>query len=248
MKAIFIAAGSGSRLGNITKNLPKPLVDINGKSLLERQIALLRKNNIDEIVIVTGYLKEKFELKNVEYIFNPLYSVQEQACSLMSARKIFDDEILIMFGDILFDEKILKQILDTNDDIVIAIDKNWEKSYDERLDNPKSKADKVLVENDKILEISANVVLSDDADIGELLGIIKLSAQGSKKLLDIYEKLEKYHTGKFHDAESFKKAKFVDILQELLQNKVNIMPVSINGKWCEIDTLDDLNRAKKLFV
>jgi len=248
MKAIFIAAGSGSRLGNITKNLPKPLVDINGKSLLERQIALLRKNNIDEIVIVTGYLKEKFELKNVEYIFNPLYSVQEQACSLMSARKIFDDEILIMFGDILFDEKILKQILDTNDDIVIAIDKNWEKSYDERLDNPKSKADKVLVENDKILEISANVVLSDDADIGELLGIIKLSAQGSKKLLDIYEKLEKYHTGKIHDAESFKKAKFVDILQELLQNKVNIMPVSINGKWCEIDTLDDLNRAKKLFV
>ena len=49
MKAIFIAAGQGSRLGSFTKDLPKPLVPVNGKSILERQIELLHKNNISEI-------------------------------------------------------------------------------------------------------------------------------------------------------------------------------------------------------
>ena len=81
MKAIFIAAGRGSRLGSLTEDLPKPLVDINGKSIIERQIELLRKKNIDDIIIVTGYKKEKFEFKNVKYIFNPNFLTDEQAGS-----------------------------------------------------------------------------------------------------------------------------------------------------------------------
>ena len=66
MKAIFIAAGEGSRLGNIKKDLPKPLVDINGKSLLERQIIALKKNNINDILVVTGPNKDKFRIKNIK--------------------------------------------------------------------------------------------------------------------------------------------------------------------------------------
>ena len=129
MKAIFIAAGRGSRLGSLTEDLPKPLVDINGKSIIERQIELLRKKNIDDIIIVTGYKKEKFEFKNVKYIFNPNFLIDEQAGSLMSARQKFSGDVLIMFGDILFDEHILQQVFDSSGDISIAIDKDWEKSY-----------------------------------------------------------------------------------------------------------------------
>ena len=69
MKAVFIAAGQGSRLGSLTNDLPKPLVDVNGKSIIERQIDLLHKKNINDIVIVTGYKKEKFTFKNIEYVF-----------------------------------------------------------------------------------------------------------------------------------------------------------------------------------
>ena len=145
MKAIFIAAGRGSRLGSLTEDLPKPLVDINGKSIIERQIELLHKKNIDDIIIVTGYKKEKFKFKNVKYIFNPNFLIDEQAGSLMSARQKFSGDVLIMFGDILFDEHILQQVLDSSGDISIAIDKDWEKSYQERNDNPIDKADKVLL-------------------------------------------------------------------------------------------------------
>ena len=249
MIAIFIAAGRGARLGSLTEDLPKPLVDINGKSNIERQIELLHKKNIDDIIIVTGYKKEKFEFKNVKYIFNPNFLTDEQAGSLMSARQKFSGDVLIMFGDILFDEHILQQVLDSSGDISIAIDKDWEKSYQERNDNPIDKADKVLLKNEKIIKISAKQIdPQQNEDTGELLGIMKLSSNGSKILIEHYERLEKTHTGNFHDAESFKKAKFVDILQELLSLGIEINPVPINGNWCEIDTFDDLVRAKKIFV
>ena len=249
MKAIFIAAGEGSRLGNITKDLPKPLVDINGKSIIERQITLLRKNNVNDIIVVTGYKKEKFTFKNIKYIHNPNFREQEQTGSLMVARSEIVGDILIMFGDILFEETILQQMLNSKCDIVIAIDKNWEKSYEERPDNPKSEADKVLIKDDKVIQISAkNIKINDnDNNIGELLGLMKLSPKGSKILIEQYKKLENSHVGKFHDAPSFKKAKFVDILQELLSLGIIITPVSIIGKWCEIDTKHDLEIAKKMF-
>ena len=248
MKAIFIAAGEGSRLGNLTKDLPKPLVDVNGKSIIERQISLLRKNNVNDIVVTTGYKKEKFTFKNIEYVHNPNFREQEQTGSLMVARSKIAGDILIMFGDILFDEMILQQMLDSKGDIVIAVDKNWEKSYEERHDNPKSEADKVLIKDNKVIQISAkNIEVNDDNDVGELLGLIKLSMKGSKILIEQYEKLENSHTGKFHDAVSLKKAKFVDMLQELLSLGTIITPVSIKGKWCEIDTKHDLEIAKKIF-
>ena len=68
MKVIILAAGQGSRLGNYTKVLPKALVDINGKSLIQRQIDLLRKNDIKKIIVITGFNPEKFNLENVSYI------------------------------------------------------------------------------------------------------------------------------------------------------------------------------------
>ena len=248
MKAIFIAAGEGSRLGNLTNDLPKPLVDVNGKSVIERQISLLRKNNVNDIVVVTGYKKEKFTLKNIEYVHNPNFREQEQTGSLMAARSKIVGDVLIMFSDILFEEIILQQMLNSKGDIVIAIDKDWEKSYEERHDNPKSKADKVLIKDDKVIQISAkNIEVKNDNYVGELLGLMKLSTKGSKILIEQYEKLENSHTGKFHDAASLKKAKFVDVLQELLSLGIIITPVSIKGKWCEIDTKHDLEIAKKIF-
>ena len=59
--------------------------------------------------------------------------------------------------------------------------------------------------------------------------------------------MEKSHVGKFHDADSLEKAKLVDILQELIDFKIEISPITITGKWCEIDTPNDLERARKIF-
>ena len=249
MHAIILAAGSGLRLGQHTKDIPKALLDLNGKSILERQISLLRQYGINEIFVVTGYQREKHTLKDIEYIFNSRYAETEQLASMMVARTKISDDVLVIFGDIVFDGQILQQILASNDDIGIAIDLDWEKSYNERPDNPKSLADKVLVDQKKVQQISANItqLSMKDQQIGEFLGIIKLSRNGSKIMVQQYEELERSHKGKFHDATSLEKAKLVDILQELIDSKIEIYPIFITGKWCEIDTPKDLERAKKIF-
>ena len=249
MRAIILAAGSGLRLGQHTKDIPKALLDLNEKSILERQISLLRQHGINEIFVVTGYQREKHTLKDIEYIFNPKYSETEQLASMMVARTKISDDVLVIFGDIVFDEQILQQVLASNDDIGIAIDLDWEKSYNERPDNPKSLADKVLIDRKKILQISAKVKPLDikNQQIGEFLGIIKLSINGSKIIIKKYEELERSHEGKFHDASSLERAKLVDILQELIDSKIDIFPIAISGKWCEIDTPKDLERARKIF-
>ena len=245
MRAIILAAGSGLRLDQHTKDIPKVLIDINGKSILERQISLLRENGVNEIFVVTGYQREKHIRQDVEYIFNPKYSETEQLTSMMTARRKIAGDVLIIFGDIIFDSDILQQVLSSNDDITIPIDLNWEKSYEEEPNKP---ADKVLVDQKKIVKISAKEIsLESKNEIGEFLGIIKLSTAGSKILVKKYEELEKSHTGKFHDADSLNKAKLVDILQELIDSKIEIFPSIISGKWCEIDTPKDLERAKKIF-
>ena len=60
MKAIVIAAGEGSRMGKLTQNIPKPLVIVNGKSIIERQLSILKQNDILDIIIITGPHHEKF--------------------------------------------------------------------------------------------------------------------------------------------------------------------------------------------
>ena len=249
MRAIILAAGVGLRLNQHTKDVPKALLDLNGKSILERQISLLREYGVNEIFVVTGYKREKYVLKDIEYIFNPRYSETEQLASMMVARtKIFDD-VLVIFGDILFDSQILQQILASNDDIAIAIDLNWEKSYNDGLCNSHPLDEPVLINQKKVLRISYKQTdtMIENQTVGEFLGIIKLSANGSRTIIKKYEELEKSHVGRFHDANSLEKAKLADILQELIDSKIEISFIPVNGKWCEIDTPKDLERAKKIF-
>ena len=110
MKAIIIAAGIGSRLGDLTKDLPKPLIDVNGKSIIERQINSYRKHGINEIIIITGYQNQKFNLKNVKYVYNPDYAQVEQALKLTEKWNlgIFDGSGTISLQDEFLYNKIVR--------------------------------------------------------------------------------------------------------------------------------------------
>ena len=215
--------------------------------MIERQIALLQKNGIKDIVVIIGPNKEMFTLKNVEFVNDIKHNDHEQVGSLMAAKSKISGNVIITYADILFEDIILHQILDSKADITVAVDLDWRESYNERTDNPIFKAGKVLIKDRKILKISENISLNEENYIAEFLGILKLSANGSKILLDKIQELENHHNGKFHDAESFKMAKLTDLLQELIESKVNIEPIFVKGKWCEVDTVKDLERARKLF-
>ena len=149
---------------------------------------------------------------------------------------------------LLYSSSKITSIVEFKGDIGIAIELNWEKRYINRDQHPKSEADNVIIDNGKILKIRKKISeCKDNQIVGEFIGLMKLSKNGSKQLVDCYEKIHT-HEGKFHDAQSMEKAKLIDLLQELIENKIKINAIPITGKWCEIDTLQDLEIAKKLFI
>ncbi|NDB92933.1 MAG: hypothetical protein EB167_09635 [Nitrososphaeria archaeon] len=128
----------------------------------------------------------------------------------------------------------------------IAVDMSWEKGYEGRTEHPRSEAENVSVNGDDILKIKKNI--TDENNIGEFLGILKLSAKGSKIFVKKFLELEGTHVGRFHDAPSLQKAYLTDMIQELIDSGIKVNPIMISGKWCEIDTRQDLERASRLFI
>lgn len=114
-KAIIMAAGKGRRLLPVTETTPKPLLDVNGKKMLETLISALIQNDIFEIHIVVGYLKEQFEYlpkkyKNVKInlLINPYYDSCNNISSLYVARAHLGNCIIADADLIIHNQKILR--------------------------------------------------------------------------------------------------------------------------------------------
>jgi|TARA_B100001750_G_C15501092_1_gene597236 choline kinase len=247
MKVIIIAAGTGARLGKEVSKLPKSLLEVNGQTILSRQISILKKIGIEEVVVITGQYAEKFPSIDVNYVNDAKHNEHDILGSLLVAKDYIQGNIVITYSDILFDENVLRQIIQQKCDIGIAVDMDWKQAYEERTLHPLTEAENVLLDDNKnVLKTQKNIRSNTDM-VGEFLGIIKLSSHGAKILTDKFEYLLANHTGTFHNAISLKKAYITDLIQELVNSKIVVTPILISGKWCEIDTIQDLERAQKMF-
>jgi len=158
MNAIIIAAGSGKRISEDVKDLPKSLLTVNGKPIIAYQIQALKQVGIKNIVVITGIHDEKFGIENVHYIKDHYYNEHDIMGSLMEAKDFLKNDVLVLYSDIIFELKILKQILDSKGDISIAIDMTWEKMYEGRTEHPKSEAENVqLSKAKKIIKITREI-------------------------------------------------------------------------------------------
>lgn len=244
-----MAAGKGSRLGEITKTIPKGMIKLFGKTLIERQIEIYRDNGIDDITIVTGYKGETINFPGINYIKNQDYDSTNINESLFCAREKLSDSVIISYTDIIFEPKIIKQMIEFSGDIGIAVNIDWEKNYHGRKLHPLSEAENVLIEKEKIIQIRKNIPKNlSDKKIGEFLGIIKLSKNGCNVLLEKFLELKKNHVGPFHTAKSLKEAYITDMLQEVIDSVNDVLPVIVEGNWCEIDTPEDLENVKKFKI
>ena len=242
MKVIIIAAGTGTRLGKEVSKLPKALLEVNGQTILSRQISILKKVEIEEIVVITGPYAEKFPPIDVNYVNDAKHNEHDVLGSLLVAKDYIQGDIVITYSDILFDENVLRQIIQQECDIGIAIDMDWKQAYEGRTLHPLTEAENVLLDDNKnVLKIQKNIK-SNTGVVGEFLGLIKLSSYGAKILTDKFEYLLANH-----NALSLKTAYITDLIQELVNSKLVVTPILISGNWCEIDTIQDLERAQKMF-
>ena len=110
--AIIMAAGMGKRLRPLTLDVPKPLIPINGKTMIDTIIQGLHANKIEEIYIVVGYLKEQFYFLSRQYsgihiIENPYYKICNNISSLYMARNYLENCIILDGDQIIYNPKIL---------------------------------------------------------------------------------------------------------------------------------------------
>ena len=247
MKVIILAAGMGSRLRPLTNDKPKCMVKLFDVALIERQIKIFHSCNINDITIVTGYRGEIIDIPDVNYVKNENYETTNMNESLFCALEPSNSPVLVTYGDIVFEQKIIQQMLEITDGIRLAVNLNWKKYYQNRKNHPLSEAENVLVENERILQIRKNISKSlQNQQIGEFLGIMMLSSDHVKILLERYSYLKKNHIGTFHNSSSLSNAYITDMLQEIINCGINVNPVFTEGRWFEIDTPEDLKNAEKL--
>jgi phosphoenolpyruvate phosphomutase len=243
MNIIILAAGIGKRLLPETENVPKGMVKLFDKSLIEMQLDIFKKCGIDDISIVTGYLAEIINFPSINYFKNENFSTTHQNESIYCARQKLNDTI-ICYADLIFDISIIKKMINFKGDIGIAVRSDWKSHYKGRILHPLSEADNVLIdESGKIIEIRKNIQ-KPNSNIGEFLGIVRLSSKGSSLFL---KRFSEYHIGTFHSSPSIKQSILPDMLQELIDLGINVEPVMISEKWSEVDTPQDLDFARKNF-
>lgn len=138
MKAIILSAGQGSRLGHLTHDRPKCLIEFAGRTLLDRQLDTLAANGVDEVVVVTGFRDEQVEAAlarraggpRVRTIYNPFYKVADNLGSLFIARDELAGDCLVWNGDTLVSDALMARVVD-NDRQGICVTIDRKPGYDE---------------------------------------------------------------------------------------------------------------------
>lgn len=133
MKAILLAAGKGTRISRMVKEIPKSTLPINGTPLIALAVDMLQKRGIETVVCV-GYqqeaVREALKDYQVTYYFNPFFNVTNSIASLWFARQELDGECLIMNADVFFSDAILQMILEDNRQAVMLVDQSRRKTGD----------------------------------------------------------------------------------------------------------------------
>ena len=237
MKAIILAAGEGTRLRPYTLDRPKCLVEIDGISLLERQLAVLRSRGIGEIVIVGGYRAEMLEGKATRLRINPRYADTNMVTTLFCADVELQGEVIVSYGDIVYAGEILDALLASPAEIAVTIDRQWESYWRARNEDLLADAETLRLGKDgRILEIGQCPTSLDEIE-GQYMGLMKFSGQGLEQLRAVYRKaLQEGAVG----PKVVEKAYMTDLLQALTESNCRVQAVPVSAPWVEVDTVSDL--------
>ncbi len=234
MKAVILNSGLGKRMADLTKNLPKCMVEIAaGKTIIFQQLDILKKLGIKDFLITTGpfhdllksHIALHFPNLNVEYVHNPLYSETNYIYSLYLAKEKLDNDIILLHGDMVIDENICNRVLNSPQKNLVVMDKSAplpEKDF------------KGIISGNNIQKISIN-----------------LSGDNCYFLLPFY----KMHKNKFalwmNEIERFVKGANTSVYAENAFNEISssmeLEPLWLEREICmEVDNPEDLKRAQRL--
>ena len=242
MRIIILAAGKGTRAFPLTKNTPKPLLDIgNGVTLLEKQLENIQKSKaVDEVILVIGYLAEQIEVKlkiyeekglKITTVYNPFYEMSNNLISLWLAKHYMDDDFLITNGDNIFEPDVFADLVNKNDDGIFLTTSKKSKYNEGDM--------KVVLKDKTVARVSKEIPVNEASCESVGLVLVKGEKYRSifKKNLEVLARNKSY-TNKF----------WLEVFNLMNSHGIAIKTFKIDGKtkWREVDFHLDLDEAKKL--
>ena len=238
MKAIILSAGQGSRLGHLTHEQPKCLIEFAGRSLLDRQLDTLAANGVDEVVVVTGFRDDQIEASlarrsggpRVRTIFNPFYKVADNLGSLFVARHELAGDVLVWNGDTLVSEELMRRVLaNRQPGICVTIDRKDGYDQDDM---------KVIAAGDgRLRAIGKRIAEGVNA---ESIGLLAFRGDGAARFRSAIERAMRTAEGTT--------IWYLRVIHHLAQNG-EVWTYDISGEqWGEVDFPEDLASAEGLCV
>jgi choline kinase len=222
MKAVILAAGRGSRLGELTSKIPKCLLEFKSKTLLEHSLTNLRKYfSDDDIVIIGGY---KFELLNKYHpnlVFNEEWASTNIMGSLMKiSQNLLEEEFVVIYSDIYYESSAIESPAVVN--LV-----NFREIWQSRFENPLVDLETFKISSSgKYLEqIGSKPTILSDID-GQFAGIFSINPSLWRLVLNHVPNVKYLDT--------------TTLLNKCLEIGVSIKTVDYSETWVEIDSESDL--------
>lgn len=243
MQAIILAAGMGRRLGELTKNNTKCMLEVNGVRLIDRYLRQLSKYSLDRIVIVVGYEGQKlidyihanYPDINIEFVNNPIYDKTNNIYSLALAKDyLCADDTILMESDLIVEDGIIDKLLNHTDKDLALVAK-----YEQWMDGTMVRID----DNRRILQFipKAGFRYEEADDYYKTVNIYKFSREFSSKqyipFLEAYCKV--MGNNEYYE-------QVLSVLTLLQNTTLRALPIG-NEKWYEIDDVQDLDIASTLF-
>ena len=247
-RVLIIAAGLGSRMKSYTTDKPKCLLDFGGKTLLQRQLRAYRASGAKDIALVRGYKKDKIKYKGIRYHENPNFENNNSLNSIFCAEDEINGHVIISYSDILFEDHVVRRLLESEHDISIVVDIDWKGTYVGRKQHPIDEAENVIFDaNNNVVKIGK--VLTEKHDVhGEFIGMMKLTPRGSEIFKRHFHRSKDLYWGKpFQRVQTFERAYLTDLIQEMADLGVPVHCVIIERGWKEIDTVEDYEKALSEF-
>ncbi len=241
MKVIILAAGQGTRLRPYTNDRPKCMVSLYGKPLLHHQLDVMKYCGINrsDIALVGGYLKNKLNADGIKQYYNPSYAETNMVETLFSAENFMknNEDLIITYGDIIYQPEILKALMESKYDICVTADKDWEILWKVRMENPLDDAETFKVnELGSIIELGKKAISYEDVQ-AQYMGLIKVSG---KKIADFKKHYYGLDRSISYDGNNFRNMYMTTFLQSLIDTGWSVKACLISNGWLEVDTAEEL--------
>jgi len=258
VRAVIPAAGdhlAEYSMKHIAADIPMPMLDVNGKPLLQRQVEALNRAEVSDITVIGGYRHEQILVDGVKLRVNSRFRERGIAYSIMTDQPDNGSRTLIAYADILFDADVIDLMVRTEMDIVLAVDCTYsDKPYapDRRIDLVRLAEPPVHARRspsrcrvNRVLGIGKGLA-PDQAD-GEFTGLALFSPEAYAAFREAYDRYDRAGgNGRFHESPSFAQASFTDMIQELIDEGRQVSCIEIGAGWMEIHSFDDYRLACSL--